>query len=131
MKKELADVKAFNDAYRTKYNTQPMLPSIKQRKLRMNLLLEECKELEQAFKEGDLVESADAIVDILYIVFGGAHDLGIAEKLPELFAEVHRSNMTKLDVNGNPIYNEHGKVIKGPNYEKPQLASILFPDLLD
>ena len=92
-------------------------------KLRIRLIEEEVKELKQAMKNKDLIEVADALTDILYVTYGAGHALGI--NLNECFDEVQNSNMSKLDQNKKPIYNEFGKVLKGPNYFKPNLKKII------
>ena len=92
-------------------------------KLRLNLIKEEINELEEAINEKNIVEVADALTDILYVTYGAGHAFGI--DLDKCFAEVQRSNMSKLDTNGKPIYNESGKVMKGPNYLKPNLKQFL------
>tara|TARA_Y100000022_G_scaffold5396_1_gene4446 strand:- start:396 stop:767 length:372 start_codon:yes stop_codon:yes gene_type:complete len=88
-------------------------------KLRLNLIEEELEELKQAIKNKDLVEVADALTDILYVTYGAGHAFGI--NLDKCFDEVQSSNMSKLDSNGKPIYNNFGKVMKGPNFFKPNL----------
>tara|TARA_Y100000389_G_scaffold190561_1_gene215538 strand:+ start:360 stop:734 length:375 start_codon:yes stop_codon:yes gene_type:complete len=91
--------------------------------LRISLIEEEVKELKEAMKNKDLVEVADALTDILYVTYGAGHALGI--NLNECFDEVQNSNMSKLDHNKKPIYNEFGKVMKGPNYFKPNLKKVI------
>ena len=91
--------------------------------LRISLIEEEVKELKEAMKNKDLVEVADALTDILYVTYGAGHALGI--NLNECFDEVQNSNMSKLDQNKKPIYNEFGKVMKGPNYFKPNLKKVI------
>ena len=88
--------------------------------LRINLIKEELEELIDAMNKKDLVEVADALTDILYVTYGAGHAFGI--NLDECFEEVQNSNMSKLDNNGKPIYNDKGKVMKGPNYFKPDLS---------
>ena len=92
-------------------------------KLRYELIKEELEELNQAIKEKDLKEVADALTDILYVTYGAGHAFGI--DLDECFDEVQRSNMSKLGSDGKPIYDESGKVMKGPNYFKPDLSKFL------
>jgi len=103
--------------------TKAEFPSEKIVSLRYDLILEEIKELEQALKNHDLTEVADALTDILYVTYGAGHSFGI--NLDKCFDEVQNSNMSKLDKNGKPIYNEKGKVMKGPNYFKPDLTKFL------
>ncbi len=91
--------------------------------LRVSLIKEELDELIEAMKKKDLVEVADALTDILYVTYGAGHAFGI--DLDKCFEEVQNSNMSKLDSNGKPIYNDKGKVMKGPNYFKPDLSKFL------
>ena len=91
--------------------------------LRINLIKEELDELIEAMNKKDLVEVADALTDILYVTYGAGHAFGI--NLDECFEEVQNSNMSKLDSNGKPIYNDKGKVMKGPNYFKPDLSKFI------
>jgi len=91
--------------------------------LRLNLIKEELDELIEAMNKRDLVEVADALTDILYVTYGAGHAFGI--NLDKCFTEVQNSNMSKLDNNGKPIYNENGKVMKGPNYFKPNLKKFI------
>ena len=92
-------------------------------KLRIDLIKEELEELTEAMKNNDLLEVADALTDILYVTYGAGHAFGI--DLDKCFEEVQKSNMSKLDENGKPIYNELGKVMKGPNYFKPDLSKFV------
>ena len=117
------DVKIFMETYGQEVNTKPSFPNKKIVQLRYNLIKEELDELSVAIKDKDIVEVADALTDLLYVVYGAGHSWGI--NLDKCFAEVQRSNMSKLDNNGKPIYNEHGKVMKGPNYFKPNLKKFL------
>ena len=91
--------------------------------LRLSLIQEELDELIKAIKENDILEVADALTDILYVTYGAGHAFGI--DLDKCFDEVQNSNMSKLDENGKPIYNESGKVMKGPNYFKPDLSKFV------
>ncbi len=91
--------------------------------LRVSLIKEELDELIEAINKKDLVEVADALTDILYVTYGAGHAFGI--NLDECFEEVQNSNMSKLDNNGKPIYNDKGKVMKGPNYFKPELSKFI------
>ena len=91
--------------------------------LRINLIEEELEELKQAINQKNLLEVADALTDILYVTYGAGHAFGI--DLDKCFDEVQNSNMSKLDENGKPIYNESGKVMKGPNYYKPNLSKFI------
>jgi len=91
--------------------------------LRISLINEELEELKKAMKDNDILEVADALTDILYVAYGAGHAFGI--NLDKCFNEVQQSNMSKLGSNGKPIYNESGKVMKGPNYFKPDLSKFL------
>lgn len=91
--------------------------------LRVDLIAEELEELENAIRERNLVEVGDALVDLLYVIYGAGHSFGI--NLDECFLEVHRSNMSKLGEDGRPIYREDGKVLKGPNYFPPNLSQYI------
>lgn len=99
------------------------------RELRVELIDEELDELVQAMCEGDVVEIADALADILYVTYGAAHVYGIP--IDAVFAEVHRSNMTKLGADGKPVYRGDGKVIKGPYYEPPNIAAVLAAEFAE
>jgi len=103
--------------------TKAEFPSEKIIKLRYNLIKEELDEFEEALKDRDLKEVADALTDILYVTYGAGHAFGI--DLDKCFDEVQRSNMSKLDEDGKPIYNEHGKVMKGPKYFQPDLEKFI------
>tara|TARA_B100000035_G_scaffold29363_1_gene22529 strand:+ start:141 stop:488 length:348 start_codon:yes stop_codon:yes gene_type:complete len=94
--------------------------------LRIDLIEEELNELKEAIKNNDIVEVADALTDILYVTYGAGHSFGV--NLDECFDEVQRSNMSKLGEDGKPIYNENGKVMKGPNYFAPNLKKIVNLD---
>ena len=103
--------------------TKPSLSTKKINELRISLIIEELNELKDAIKNNDLVETADALTDILYVTYGAGQAFGI--NLDKCFEEVQNSNMSKLGEDGKPIYNENGKVLKGPNYFKPNLLKII------
>ncbi len=103
--------------------TKPQFPDKKTAKLRLDLIKEELNELEQAVNANNLKEIADALTDILYVTYGAGCAYGI--DLDKCFKEVQRSNMSKLGNDGKPIYNENGKVMKGPNYSAPNLKQFL------
>ena len=113
------DVKNFMETYGQEVKIKPSFPSEKIVQLRYDLIKEELDELSVAIRNKDIVEVADALTDLLYVVYGAGHSFGI--DLDKCFEEVQRSNMSKLDKDGKPIYNENGKVMKGPNYSKPNL----------
>jgi len=102
---------------------KPSFSTDKINKLRIDLIKEELDELSQAMENKDLLEVADALTDILYVTYGAGHAFGI--NLDKCFDEVQNSNMSKLDENGKPIYNDSGKVMKGPNYFKPDLSKFV------
>jgi len=102
---------------------KPSLSTDKINELRLSLIKEELDELKEAMKNKDLLEVADALTDILYVTYGAGHAFGI--NLDKCFDEVQNSNMSKLDDNGEPIYNEYGKVMKGPKYFKPDLTKFI------
>ena len=112
-------VKIFMQTFGQEVKNKPSFSSEKIDKLRYDLIKEELDELKEALDNKDLLEVADALTDILYVTYGAGHALGI--NLDKCFDEVQKSNMSKLDKFGKPIYNETGKVMKGPNYFKPDL----------
>ena len=116
-------VGTFMKTFGQEVKTKPSFSSDKINKLRIDLIKEELKELQEAMKNNDLLEVADALKDILYVTYGAGHAFGI--DLDKCFDEVQNSNMSKLGENGEPIYNESGKVMKGPNYFKPDLSKFL------
>jgi predicted HAD superfamily Cof-like phosphohydrolase len=126
LEKTINHVRAFHDAFRLPVRTEPTadIPT-KEFELRFNLMKEENEEYLEAVKNGDLVEIADAIGDMLYILCGTINAHGLQEKIAPVFEEIQRSNMSKLDSYGQPIYREDGKVMKSERYFKPDIASIL------
>ena len=116
-------VGTFMKTFGQEVKTNPSFSSDKINKLRIDLIKEELEELQEALKNNDLLEVADALTDILYVTYGAGHAFGI--DLDKCFDEVQNSNMSKLGENGEPIYNESGKVMKGPNYFKPDLSKFV------
>ena len=116
-------VGTFMKTFGQEVKTKPSFSTDKINKLRLDLIKEELAELTEAMNNKDLLEVADALTDILYVTYGAGHAFGI--NLDKCFEEVQNSNMSKLDENGKPIYNEHGKVMKGPNYFKPDLSKFV------
>ena len=116
-------VKKFMQTFGQDIKNKPSFPSEKIVSLRSALIEEELSELKEAVKNKDISEVADALTDILYVTYGAGHAYGI--DLDKCFDEVQNSNMSKLDENGKPIYNESGKVMKGPNYFKPNLSQFV------
>ena len=116
-------VKKFMVTFGQEVKNKAEFPNEKITKLRYDLIKEELEELGQAIKDKNIKEVADALTDILYVTYGAGHAFGI--DLDKCFEEVQNSNMSKLDANGKPIYNENGKVMKGPNYFKPDLKKFL------
>ena len=113
----------FMKTFGQEVKDKPSFSSDKINKLRIDLIKEELEELTDAMKNKDLLEVADALTDILYVAYGAGHAFGI--DLDKCFDEVQNSNMSKLGKDGNPIYNESGKVMKGPNYFKPDLSKFI------
>ena len=113
----------FMKTFRQEVKNKPSFSSDKINKLRIDLIKEELEELTEAMNNKDLLEVADALTDILYVTYGAGHAFGI--DLDRCFEEVQNSNMSKLGEDGKPIYNEAGKVMKGPNYFKPDLSKFL------
>ena len=116
-------VGTFMKTFGQEVKTKPSFSTDKINKLRLDLIKEELTELTEAMNNKDLLEVADALTDILYVTYGAGHAFGI--NLDKCFEEVQNSNMSKLDENGKPIYNEHGIVMKGPNYFKPDLSKFV------
>ena len=112
-------VKKFMQTFGQEVSTKARIPNDKITSLRLSLIKEELLELTEAVEKKDIIEVADALTDILYVTYGAGHAFGI--NLDKCFEEVQNSNMSKLGVDGKPIYNDQGKVMKGPNYFKPNL----------
>ena len=119
-------VGTFMKTFGQDVKTKPSFSTDKINKLRIDLIKEELNELTEAMNNKDLLEVADALTDILYVAYGAGHAFGI--NLDKCFDEVQKSNMSKLGKDGKPIYNEHGKVMKGPRYFKPNLSKFLSKD---
>ncbi|ATA67614.1 hypothetical protein CGC48_02575 [Capnocytophaga cynodegmi] len=126
MQNKLKSVADFHKAFRLGTKQEPTV-NLKDEiiTLRFKLMAEENEEYLEAARNKDIVEVADALGDMLYILCGTIIEHGLQHKIEEVFSEIHRSNMSKLDENGNPIYREDGKVMKGANYFKPNIAKIL------
>jgi len=116
-------VKAFMNTFGQEVKEKTEFPNEKIIKLRYNLIKEELEELKEAIEQKNIIEIADALTDILYVTYGAGHAFGI--NLDKCFNEVQESNMSKLGEDQKPIYNENGKVMKGPNYFKPNLNKFL------
>lgn len=126
MKSKIAAVEQFHNSFGLGVSQNPQANLGKEKNLlRFNLMDEENKEYLEAANLGDLVEVADALGDMLYILCGTILEHGMQYKIEEVFEEIQRSNMSKLDENGKPIYRKDGKVLKGPNYFKPNIKEIL------
>ena len=126
MKNNLKAVQEFQKAFGLSVQHKPVAKlSESKLKLRFDLMAEENEEYLEAAKNNDLVEVADALGDMLYILCGTILEHGLQYKIEEVFNEIQRSNMSKLGANGNPIYREDGKVMKGPNYFKPNILKII------
>ena len=113
----------FMEAFGQSVQVDPTWPDFNTRELRIELIQEELEELSDAVADRDMVQIADALTDLLYVVYGAGHSFGI--DLDECFQEVHASNMSKLGEDGRPIYREDGKVLKGPSFFEPDLEGIL------
>jgi predicted HAD superfamily Cof-like phosphohydrolase len=116
-------VKSFMQIFGQEVKKKPSFSSEKINNLRYNLIKEELEELKEAIDKKDIIEAADALTDILYVTYGAGHAFGI--DLDKCFEEVQQSNMSKLDNEGKPIYNDAGKVMKGPKYFKPDLSKFI------
>ena len=116
-------VKTFMETFGQEVKNNPSFSTDKINKLRYDLIKEELEELKAAMETKNLLEVADALTDILYVTYGAGHAFGI--NLDKCFEEVQNSNMSKLDENGKPIYNDSGKVMKGPKYFKPDLEKFI------
>ncbi len=116
-------VKTFMNTYGQEVKNTPEFPDSKIVQLRIDLIQEELNELKEAINNNDIIEVADALTDILYVTYGAGHSFGV--DLDSCFNEVQNSNMSKLGDDGKPIYNESGKVMKGPNYFKPNIKKII------
>ncbi len=126
MKNKIEAVKAFHKAFKLEYRETPKADlGLEKNMLRYKLMREENEEYLEAAHDNDLVEVADALGDMLYILCGTIIEHGLQYKIDEVFDEIQRSNMSKLGEDGEPIYREDGKVLKGPNYFKPNLELIL------
>ena len=121
-------VKKFMQTFGQEVKTKASFPGEKITNLRSKLIEEELSELKEAIENKDITEVADALTDILYVTYGAGHAFGI--NLDKCFDEVQNSNMSKLGLNGKPIYNEIGKVMKGPNYFKPNLKKYLWKKII-
>ena len=117
------DVKIFMEKFGQMVRTKPQFPDDKTMQLRLDLIKEELSELEEAMKTKNLKEVADALTDILYVTYGAGYAYGV--NLDKCFKEVQRSNMSKLGKDGKPIFNEKGKVMKGPNYTPPNIKQFV------
>lgn len=126
MKNQLAAVKEFHSAFGLGFLEIPTAQLSKEKlKLRFDLMAEENEEYLEAASNNDLIEVADALGDMLYILCGTILEHGMQHKIEEVFAEIQKSNMSKLGVDGKPIYREDGKVLKGPDYFKPNIAKVI------
>ena len=126
MKDKIEAVQRFHDAFKIGYRTSPKANlGVSKNQLRFDLMKEENEEYFEAAQNNDLVEVADALGDMLYILCGTIIEHGLQHKIEAVFEEIQRSNMSKLGEDGQPIYREDGKVLKGPKYFKPNIESIL------
>lgn len=127
MKNKIKAVQLFHESFKLGINQSPTADlGAAKNKLRFNLMAEENEEYLEAANNNDLVEVADALGDMLYILCGTILEHGMQHKIEEVFDEIQRSNMSKLGADGKPIYREDGKVLKGPSYFKPNIKKILY-----
>jgi predicted HAD superfamily Cof-like phosphohydrolase len=126
MKHQINSVKIFHEVYNLSYKDSPVADiGIDKINLRFKLMEEENQEYLEAAKNNDIIEVADALGDMLYILCGTIIEHGMQDKIEEIFDEIQKSNMSKLGEDGKPIYRNDGKVMKGPNYFKPKISEIL------
>ena len=125
MKKQIEAVELFHKTFKAPIGKKPQLIDKERGKLRWELMQEENQEYWEAVYDNDIVEIADALGDMLYILFGTIIEHGMQDKIAEVFDEIQRSNMSKLDENGKPIFREDGKILKGKNYSKPDFSKII------
>ena len=126
MKHQINSVKIFHEVYKLSYKDSPVADiGIDKINLRFKLMAEENQEQFEAAKNNDIVEVADALGDMLYILCGTIIEHGMQDKIEEIFDEIQKSNLSKLGDDGKPIYRNDGKVMKGPNYFKPKISEIL------
>jgi len=126
MKHQINSVKIFHEVYNLSYKDSPVADiGIDKINLRFKLMAEENQEYFEAAKNNDIVEVADALGDMLYILCGTIIEHGMQDKIEEIFDEIQKSNLSKLGDDGKPIYRNDGKVMKGPNYFKPKISEIL------
>ena len=126
MKHQINSVKIFHEVYKLSYEDSPVADiGIDKINLRFKLMAEENQEYFEAAKNNDIVEVADALGDMLYILCGTIIEHGMQDKIEEIFDEIQKSNLSKLGDDGKPIYRNDGKVMKGPNYFKPKISEIL------
>lgn len=132
MQKQISSVKEFHTAFKIGHSETPIADLGEEKKiLRYHLMKEENEEYLEAVKNNDIVEIADALGDMMYILCGTIIEHGLQDKMEAVFDEIQRSNMSKLGEDGNPIYREDGKVMKGPNYFKPDFSKILNDCLIN
>ena len=125
LREKIKSVEEFHDVFRIGNASEVCLIGERDYMLRFNLLKEENEEYLEACKKGDIVEIADALGDQLYILFGTILKHGLQHKIEEVYDEIHRSNMSKLDADGQPIFREDGKILKSDRYFKPDIRAIL------
>lgn len=128
MQTQLKKVETFHNVFKQEMSSKPVVHPSGGCELRYKLMKEENEEYIQACESGDLVEIADALGDQLYILCGTILEHGMQHIIEDVFAEIHESNMSKLDAEGNPIFREDGKIMKGENYFKPNISQFLIED---
>lgn len=125
MLKEINKVESFHKAFNQPIRKELTMLTPEERELRVKLIQEELDELNEALKDGDMIEAVDALGDICYLVFGTAALMGCNQVLQQAFDEIHESNMSKLGKDGKPVLRSDGKIIKGPNYFPPEIGKII------
>ena len=129
MKKQLKQVEEFHKAFKVPVLTAPEIPAMERCQLRIKLIQEELNELQQAIEDKDMIEVMDALTDIQYVVLGSVLEFGLSDRFEQMFDEVQRSNMSKLDDAGLPIFREDGKVLKSNNFFPPNFNRFLEENL--
>ena len=125
MEKQLNQVAEFHTAFKVPVENAPIIPSKERCELRIKLIQEELNELKQAIADNDMIEVMDALTDIEYVVLGTVLEFGLQDRFVAMFDEVQRSNMSKLDENGQPIFREDGKVLKSNKFTPPDFSQFL------
>ena len=126
MEKQIKQLKEFHTAFGLGWADEPSSPKEETKKLRIKIMREEMDEAVLAMESEPIENIAKELADILYVAYGTIGEYGLGDKMEKIFDEVHKSNMSKLDREGKPVYREDGKVLKGPNYTLPDIKSVLY-----